>query len=437
MCPSTRFTQYIISKGILAESPLCLIDVGASGGIEPKWDVFSTYLEAVGFDPLVNECKHLNEFERKCNVKYVPAFIDGPPDFRLAQGIKGIQSAGRFSYELAREMLDLSPKDSYNSFQELVYSDQRFTLDEYPFSSPRLDFLKIDTDGHDIHVLHGARNLFENNQFLGVCIESQFHGPIHPCANTFANIDIFLRERGFALFDLKIHRYSRRDLPGRFVSGNLSHTDIGQLHWADAFYFRDLGDRQYAVNWNYTFSSIDVIKLVCLYEVHGLHDCAVELLQVFRDQLKDCIDIDHALDLLVPPIQGKPASIKDYHNRFEVIVQAISRLQGRNLNQLSISQRRELRQKKKILLFGAGSRLSVHLSFVRSLLSEDAVLVACDNDRKKWGMEIASLPVIAPADIAEFCPDVIIITSIFYHDITVQLLTANPKNCLGAEIYYC
>jgi hypothetical protein len=437
MCSSTNFTQHIVTQGILAESPLYVVDVGASGGIEPKWDVFSTSLKGVGFDPLVNECKHLSGIERKCNVKYVPAFIDGPPEFRLPQGMKGIRSAIRFSYELAREMLDLSPKDSYNSFQELVYSEQRFTLDEYPFASSRLDFLKVDTDGHDIHVLHGARKLFENNQFLGVCVESQFHGPVHPCANTFANIDNFLRERGFALFDLKMHRYSRRDLPGRFVSGNLSHTDIGQLHWADAFYFRDLGDSQYAADWNYTFSSIEVIKLICLYEVHGLHDCAVELLQVFREQLKDCIDIDHGLDLLAPPIQGKPARVQDYHDRFQKIIQAVSRLQGRNLNQLSVSQRSDLRQKKNILLFGAGSRLSVHLPLIRSLLNPDAVLVACDNDSKKWGTKIASLPIIAPADIAEFRPDVIIITSIFYHDIAAQLLTTAQSSNLGAELYYC
>ncbi len=108
-----------------------------------------------------------------------------------------------------------------------------------------------------------------------------------------------------------------------------------------------------------------------------------------------------------------------------------------DIKRMTIHQRSELKNFKKILLFGAGSRLSVHLSFIRSLLSEDAVLVACDNDRKKWGLEIESLPIIAPDDIAEFYPDVIIITSIFYHEIADQLLTTDQNSNLGAKIFWC
>lgn len=436
MSSSTHFTSHIVSQKILEGSPFFLVDVGASGGIEPKWNIFSPYLSGVGFDPLVNECSRLNQLKRDNSVVYVDAYIDGPSSRRLPQGLKTNSPAGRFSSQLAREMIGLSSKDSYNSFQDVVYTEQRFALDEYPFASSKLDFLKIDTDGHDIHVLHGAKELFEKNQFLGVCIESQFHGPAHPYANTFANIDIFLRDRGFSLFDIKMYRYSRRDLPGVFSSGNLSHTDIGQVHWADAYFFRDLGDKDYSSKWDYTYDNLDVIKLACLYEIHGLHDCAVELLNLFRDRLKVLIDIEYAMNLLAPPIHGKVATIADYQDRFQKTVHAVSSLQGKNLNQLSDEQREDLKKKNKILLFGAGSRMFTNISFIRSQLNQDAILVICDNDKKKWGTLIGTMPVISPNEIGEFSPDAIIIVSIFYHDIAEQILEISESSRFKCLLYY-
>ena len=66
---------------------------------------------------------------------------------------------------------------------------------------------------------------------LGVKIEAQFHGPIHPFANTFHNIDGILRNHGFTLFDLNQRRYSRAALPDAFFASRPGRTRTGQLLW--------------------------------------------------------------------------------------------------------------------------------------------------------------------------------------------------------------
>ena len=39
--------------------------------------------------------------------------------------------------------------------------------------------------------------------------------------------------------------------------------------------------------------------MACLYELHNLHDCAIELLNVHREKLSEMIEVDSAIELLV------------------------------------------------------------------------------------------------------------------------------------------
>ena len=66
---------------------------------------------------------------------------------------------------------------------------------------------------HDLEVLMGARGLLEAG-VLGLLVEVQLQGASHEYANTFANIDRYLRHLGFSLFDVELYRYSRSALPG-------------------------------------------------------------------------------------------------------------------------------------------------------------------------------------------------------------------------------
>jgi hypothetical protein len=170
-----------------------------------------------------------------------------------------------------------------------------------------VDFLKVDTDGHDIEVILGARNILASG-VIGLRVEEQLHGSPHKYANTFSNIDRLLRERGFSLFDLDVYRYSRADLPAPFVYDIPAQTTTGQVSWGEALYLRDLGSPAYESMWNYEVTAERVMKLAALFDLFELPDCAAELLRN-RAHFLDQSTREGLLDLLVSGEPGAYASL--------------------------------------------------------------------------------------------------------------------------------
>src|SRR5205823_1092351 len=124
-------------------------------------------------------------------------------------------------------------REYYNAGAEIEHATKRIALDEYFTSDDagRIDFIKVDTDGHDYEVLRGCDEILRSGRVLGLAVEAQFHGPVSRDANLFSNIDAYLRSRGFGLFDLEVYRYSRAALPAAFVAGIPANTPTGQVSW--------------------------------------------------------------------------------------------------------------------------------------------------------------------------------------------------------------
>lgn len=279
----------VVDGGCWGDSDLCLLDVGASGGIHKRWSLLGNRLTAVGFDPLVAEVDRLNRLETRPKVRYEAASV-GCHDYDslFPPSIRNDPAASRFNQPFHRSSAAQAHailhrdyvQQVFNSGAALEYSPRTITLDDYLASSPQLrpDFLKVDTDGSDYAVLLGASGLIESGMLLGISIETQFHGAVHDSANCFCNIDRFLRQRGFSLFDLTPQRYSRAALPAPFVSSIPAQTISGQVGFAKAVYFRDLAAPSYELMFGFAPTRERLLKLLCLYVLHGLNDCAAELL---------------------------------------------------------------------------------------------------------------------------------------------------------------
>src|SRR5262245_56497233 len=230
-----------------------IVDVGASGGVAEKWSAFGTRLWAVGFDPLVAEMRRLRALEKPPNVRYASAVV-GSPEFELVfpaterryqVKTREVQPYPRSSAVAAHRIRRQNyAQDIFNSGAPLEYSDRLVTLDQYFEGQPPPDFIKIDTDGNDLPVVLGAKRLLRTG-VLGLEVEMQFHGGVHEYGNTFSNIDTLLRTEGFSLFDLSPYRYSRAALPDLFLYDLPAQTSSGQVVWADAVYFRDVGHAAY------------------------------------------------------------------------------------------------------------------------------------------------------------------------------------------------
>jgi hypothetical protein len=319
------FTEIVLDRRAWGDTPLFLLDVGCSGGIESRWQMFGDRLRAVGFDPLIAEVDRLNSVNAHPHTVYEAAFVTAPDyDARFPPSLRDDRMATRnndpfqrTSTVAAMQRMPTSYVQSvFNAGAPIAFTDRRIALDEYvPTDAERshVDFIKIDTDGHDIEVLLGTEGIMRAGGVLGLSIEAQFHGPVHEFANTFSNIDRLLRSRGFTLFDLQSHRYSRAALPAPFTIDLTAQTTSGQMLWGEALYFRDLASRDYERMWPLDVTAERVMKLACLYDNFNLPDCAAELI-VNRAGFLEATLRDRLLDSLV---SGEPGAYAAHMALFE------------------------------------------------------------------------------------------------------------------------
>ena len=126
-----------------------------------------------------------------------------------------------------------------------------------------VDFLELDTQGTELEILQGAET-FLASSVLGIKVEVEF-SPIYQNQPLFSDVDTYLRQFGFMLFDLSRHRYRRQNYPYDMETR-------GQLLWGDAFYLKDYhcltepGMRAAAT------------KLARIAHFYGFHDYALEII---------------------------------------------------------------------------------------------------------------------------------------------------------------
>jgi FkbM family methyltransferase len=323
--PSLTLLRDVLATGILTD-PFMLVDVGASGGIAPWWYEFGAHLRAVGFDPLLAEMQRQQALCPHEGITYVAGAVtyrgyDALCPLALrSDEVRARSNAWleRSSCQRVMERMQYNyTKDRFNSGLEVVHADTWYELDTYfaPDVYSTIDFLKIDTDGHDYTVLLGAEQLLQS-EVLGVLVEADFNGPVHDHANTYSSIDHFLRTRGYTLFDLEAYRYSRAALPSRFCYAHPAQTVTGQTCWGDLLYLKDYGDPLYARKWKPT-SPQKLVKLLCLFLLFGLPDCAAELLETHAHVPALAAVRPALLDQLATAAHGSPISYRDYLAAFD------------------------------------------------------------------------------------------------------------------------
>ena len=320
MNPNPRLARFLVEAGAF-EEPYYLIDVGASGGLEDHWGEFGDSLVADGFDPLVAEVARLSQIALP-HVHYWCAFVgDGEGESKSVGDTRG-SSNSQFAFTTAAKFGELTDRDYvaevFNSGSEVEYSQVNLTLDEFVADNDRPipAFVKIDTDGSDIEVIRGAKKLLSSSSCIGLQVECQFHGVSGSRANTFANIDLLLRELGYTLIDIDIWRYSRHELPLPFHYEIPAQTDGGGVQWGEALYLRDpttSRENMAAVRQ----SPVTLASLLATADLYGAVDFAASVLVNVMDQSESIAWLNPSvLDLVVPPNPWGFESYEEYFRQF-------------------------------------------------------------------------------------------------------------------------
>lgn len=306
--------NYAIENALFADNPLRILDVGARGyDIGPLTNMGGG-TEIIGFDFDAEECDRLNQCFGAKGHRYFPVALDSKEGKREFMITKFPPSAGFYA----------NRTEFWNRFTPFHLSNTSVVgktevatqdLDTFLVNNRLLtpDFIKLDTEGAELDILTGGEQTLK--QCLGVLTEVRFQNTSNQ--PHFAEMDIFLRKRGFRLFDFRhLGRYPRKSLPDPRCWRNGVEVswceDKGQLIWGDALYFTDPFEKPGSIPDEYLKEPIRILKLAVLFEAFGFNDCAIEVIQGTRDALTQLLHPDLAIDILTPKLGGRKLAYADY-----------------------------------------------------------------------------------------------------------------------------
>lgn len=176
----------------------------------------------------------------------------------------------------------------------------------------KADFLKTDVEGFEKEVFLGAPELLRS--VLGIEIETNFGvSPTYPKSHL-GTLQETLLERHLLVFDLNFNRIPRatfqQALKRKGLPAVTDQQSAGKPATLNVLFCLDLIDETDQPD-NYIgpcepFSVDQLIKMMIVYELHGLNDIALDTADKFKDRLSARLDVDKAINLLADPYCRTP-----------------------------------------------------------------------------------------------------------------------------------
>lgn len=249
MSPPVRLpTALQIALDHLGPRAVTIADVGARWGAEDAWFRLAPLARVIGFEPDPVECARLNAAFDPAECRFVPAALGrrvGPATLHLTH-----EPACASLFPPSAWMRERFPLLAPYIEPAGTATVPLTTLDHWAGAEgvSRVDFIKLDTQGSELDILTGGERLLAT--CLGVEAEVMF-SPMYEGQPLFADVDAFLRARGFRLWRLdSLAHYSERPTARMghdrrfgmvaYDSKPVYHpVGDGRLSWANAVYFRD------------------------------------------------------------------------------------------------------------------------------------------------------------------------------------------------------
>ena len=249
-----------------------LIDIGASGRLDRKWRPVERLVNLYGFDPNEDECRRLSAAKHHMHsARYLPYAVGGANDAATLYKTNSI-----YCYSL------LEPRESWLnrfSFGDLFSVEGTESIETHRFGDiPELakldvDVIKTDTQGLELPILSNADALLDRAFY----IETETGFVENYCGETtYAQIDEFMRDHGFLLFDINVrHRISRNN--------QFQHRPSGgeQILWCEATWLRDYASST-AKDQVATLERGKALKSLLLCALQGCPDFGFELAETFH-----------------------------------------------------------------------------------------------------------------------------------------------------------
>ncbi|WP_061255853.1 FkbM family methyltransferase [Leptospira interrogans] len=243
---------------LLKNNPLVIADVGASGGLHPRWEEFTSSYKGILFEPDPREYEQLIKKVDNRIVIIDTALSDSKKEI-LFHLCKKQQVSSVFKPNT--RFLDMFPDAGRHDVERTIQiqSDRMDSLLKEK-GIQYVDFLKIDTQGFELAILKGASGYI--GDIIGLQIEVEFV-EMYLEQPLFSQVDEYVRKQGFELFDLQRYYWKRKNSIATGITK-------GQLIFGDTLYFKTPESILSDLN----VSSDKLIRAICIYLIYGYVDLA-------------------------------------------------------------------------------------------------------------------------------------------------------------------
>jgi FkbM family methyltransferase len=233
------------------------------------------HLRVIGFEPDPHEFAQLKEAGSDPSMTILPTALHNtsatlPLYIARDRGLTSIFRPNRAFVDQFPEAARFDTTD----VQQIAAQPLDRVLDEHGIAT--VDFIKVDTQGSELQILQGATRTLDTGVF-GVEVEAEFN-PVYRDQPLFADVDAFLRDRGFQLFDLRPCYWKRS--AGVALGG-----PKGQIIWADALYFKSDETLRNGNGDTSDAARARAIKAIAISLLYGYADYALALARTFSATL--------------------------------------------------------------------------------------------------------------------------------------------------------
>ena len=251
---------------LLQKESISIIDLGAAGGIEPRWAKISAYLNYFGFEP-DSRAIQLDTNKDFKSYTVIPSLVSNK---REIKNLYISREEGKSSiYQPNNEFISRFPNSRRFETVKTV-SLETATIDT--LIKQEIDFIKLDIQGAELDALEGSQEVLKS--VLGIESEVEFM-EMYKSQPLFSNVNEFLLKQGFEFIDFTNLRRWERDRLG----------EIGQCVFGDGLYLRS---PEFISSSRYTEIKIrKYIAILFLYNRFDLIDVVLRNNPVLASQLND------------------------------------------------------------------------------------------------------------------------------------------------------
>ena len=256
---------------------LVIVDIGASGGLHPRWKKSNFPFTGILFEPDPREYDNL-----KASL----------PDNYKVYNVALAAQEGEVDLHLCRKQMCSSILPPNLPFLRLFPESERFdvlemakvqasSLDVVLANESYVDFIKIDAEASELPILKGAEKTLKG--VLGLEVESAFCH-MREGQPVFHDVSKFLMEHDFTLYDIRSDYWQRKKtFPYSYQKG--------QIIWGDSLYFKS---PEYIMQ-HFSNDSCLISRAIMLYLAYGYYDLSKTLLTYVEQDSKLNMDIFNAL----------------------------------------------------------------------------------------------------------------------------------------------